>query len=75
MLPGWDIAVDVTPAALEAAFARAAQSGTPAKAALVVSPTYFGTTSDIPGVKLSCASHLVCHCSGTLCGSASFVRA
>ena len=49
MLPGWDIAVDVTPAALDAAFARAAQAGKPAKAALLVSPTYFGTTSDIPG--------------------------
>lgn len=49
MLPGWDIAVDVTPAALETTFARAADAGTPARAALIVSPTYFGTTSDIPG--------------------------
>jgi hypothetical protein len=52
VLPGWDIAVDVTPAALEAAFASAADAGTPAKAALIVSPTYFGTTSDIPGTAL-----------------------
>lgn len=52
VLPGWDIAVDVTPAALKAAFAQAADAGTPAKAALIVSPTYFGTTSDIPGAVL-----------------------
>lgn len=52
VLPGWDVAADVTPAALEAAFARAAHAGRPAEAALVVSPTYFGTTSDIPGVQM-----------------------
>ncbi len=51
-VPGWDIAQDVTPAALEAAFACAAESGSPAKAALVVSPTYFGTASDIAGEPL-----------------------
>ena len=49
LVPGWGIAGEVTPAALDAAFAAAAAAGRPAKAALVVSPTYFGTACDIPG--------------------------
>lgn len=57
VLTGWDIATDVTPVALEAAFARAAYAGRPAKAALVVSPSYFGTTSDVPGAVIL-AQHL-----------------
>lgn len=57
MMPGWDFAWDVTPATLEAAFASAAGAGRPAKAALVVSPTYFGTVSNIPGLAAVCHRH------------------
>lgn len=45
----WGIAHHVTPAALEAAFAAAAERGLRVGAALVVSPTYFGVVADVAG--------------------------
>lgn len=45
----WGLAGEVTAAALEHAFEAAAAAGSPAAAAVLVSPTYFGQVSDIAG--------------------------
>lgn len=49
------LAHHVTPAALEAAFAGAELRGLRPRAALVVSPTYFGIISDVAGLAEVCA--------------------
>jgi len=43
------LATCVTPEALLDAYQRAVARGTPPKAAVVVSPTYFGSCSDVRG--------------------------
>lgn len=49
VVEGWGLAGEVTAAALEHAFEAAAAAGSPAAAAVLVSPTYFGQVSDIAG--------------------------
>ena len=66
------IAVSTTAEALEAAFAEAASRQLKVGAVLVVSPTYFGTCSDIAGLLFTSRSPVVCPsvgCSAT-CASA-----
>lgn len=49
-----DLGHNVTPEALESGFREALDRGLTPKAALVVSPTYFGVTSDISGLVRVC---------------------
>ncbi|KAL4523185.1 hypothetical protein Ndes2526A_g07887 [Nannochloris sp. 'desiccata'] len=53
----YGLAHHVTPTALEEAFQRAKARGLHPKAALVVSPTYFGVVSDIEGLVEVCRRH------------------
>jgi len=51
--PDWDLEIGVTPATLEEAFARHPD----AKAAVVVSPNYYGITLDIPALAAVAHEH------------------
>lgn len=53
----YDIAHHVTPEALEEAFCKAKDSGCCPRAALIVSPTYFGVQSDIFALQQICEKY------------------